>query len=126
MRMSKITQNPFEKLWFSDVLDKFQEKKFNINYTLNTFEASDKFYETHRFVVQLAPNKIDVTIPLEKDYEYNVTLCERDIKSIIDAMKWDLKYGIIYLLNVIVLILILLEQLEEAPAILVLTLLLVA
>ena len=74
--MSKITQNPFEKLWFSDVLDKFQEKKFNINYTLNTFEASDKFDETHRFVVQLAPNKIDVTIPLEKDYEYNTTFKE--------------------------------------------------
>ena len=30
---------------------------------------------------------------VEKDYEYSVTLCERDIKSIIDAMKWDLKFA---------------------------------
>ena len=30
---------------------------------------------------------------VEKDYVYSVALCERDIKSIIDAMKWDLKFA---------------------------------
>tara|TARA_B100000073_G_C23692889_1_gene557170 strand:- start:421 stop:756 length:336 start_codon:yes stop_codon:yes gene_type:complete len=74
--MTNKQQNPFEKLWFSDVLNKFQEKKFNISYNLNTFKAFDKFDETHRFVVQLAQNKINVTIPLEKNYEYNTSFKE--------------------------------------------------
>jgi hypothetical protein len=30
---------------------------------------------------------------VEKDYEYNVALCERDIKSILSAMQWDLKFA---------------------------------
>lgn len=74
--MSKMMQNPFEKFWFTDVLEKFIEQKFLINYDFNTFKAVDKYDQTRRFIIELHHDKIVVTIPLEKNYEYNTSFKE--------------------------------------------------
>ena len=74
--MLKQTQNPFEKLWISDVIENFKEKKFSITYDLNTFKAIDKYDESRRFIIELLQDKIIVTIPLEKNYEYKTVFTE--------------------------------------------------
>ena len=68
--MLKQKQNLFEKFWFSDVMDKFIQNNFIINYDYNTFKAVDRYDETIRYTIEITQTKILVTIPLEKNYEY--------------------------------------------------------
>ena len=68
--------NPFDKLWFDDVKQKFKNKNYDITYNINTFTATKKYDKTHRYKIELLQNKIIVIIPLEKDYEYKTEFTE--------------------------------------------------
>jgi hypothetical protein len=68
--------------------------------TLDTTYYVKNILSSTTFTISATIGGADITVTddtgamaVEKDYDYNVTLCERDIKSIIDAMKWDLKFA---------------------------------
>ena len=68
--------------------------------TLDTTYYVKNILSSTTFTISATIGGTDITVTddtgamsVEKDYEYSVALCERDIKSIIDAMKWDLKYA---------------------------------
>ena len=68
--------------------------------TLNQTYYVKNILNSTTFTISSTIGGSDVTVTdatgvmgVEKDYVYSVALCERDIKSIIDAMKWDLKFA---------------------------------